>query len=117
MVKHTLRILRVHTAIFLKYVWPFYNIMHERVNLMASQVDFCHIDQPPSKKGEVVYRRNKNSVGESISQSSYIIRKNSQSSTGFSKNFMVTITLVRIKKTTLNKMRTTLIMLTYFQLK
>ena len=22
----------VHTARFLKYVWPFYNIMHERVN-------------------------------------------------------------------------------------
>ena len=88
MVKHTLKILRCsHTARFLKYVWPFYNIMHERVNLMASQVDFCHIDQPPSKKGEVVYRRNKNSVGESISQNSYITRKSSQSSTGFSKKF------------------------------
>ena len=22
----------VHTAIFLKYAWPFYNIMHERVD-------------------------------------------------------------------------------------
>ena len=22
----------VHTARFVKYVWPFYNIMHERVN-------------------------------------------------------------------------------------
>ena len=30
MAKHTLKI--VHTARFLKYVWPFYNIMHERVN-------------------------------------------------------------------------------------
>ena len=29
MAKHTLKI--VHTARFLKYVWPFYN-MHERVN-------------------------------------------------------------------------------------
>ena len=29
MVKHTLKILR-----FLKYVWPFYNIMHERVKLI-----------------------------------------------------------------------------------
>ena len=25
-------LLFVHTARFLKYVWPFYNIMHERVN-------------------------------------------------------------------------------------
>ena len=34
MVKHTLKILRCeHRKIFKKYVWPFYNIMHERVKL------------------------------------------------------------------------------------
>ena len=32
MAKHTLKSC-VQTARFLKYVWPFYNIMHERVNL------------------------------------------------------------------------------------
>ena len=31
MAKHTLKISRCSTARFLKYVWPFYNIMHERV--------------------------------------------------------------------------------------
>ena len=25
---------KFHTARFLKYVWPFYNIMHERVKLL-----------------------------------------------------------------------------------
>ena len=29
---YPLAILRVHTTRFLKYVWPFYNNMHERVN-------------------------------------------------------------------------------------
>ena len=32
MAKHTLKILRFHTARFLKHAWPFYNIMHEKVN-------------------------------------------------------------------------------------
>ena len=32
MAKHTLKICGVNTTRFLKYVWPFYNIMHERVN-------------------------------------------------------------------------------------
>ena len=30
----------VHTARFLKYVWPFYNIMHERVNKLPP--NFSH---------------------------------------------------------------------------
>ena len=35
MAKHTIKILRpVNTARFLKYLWPFYNIMHERVKAM-----------------------------------------------------------------------------------
>ena len=33
MVKHTLKILWCPIAKFLKYVWPFYNIMHERVKM------------------------------------------------------------------------------------
>ena len=32
MAKYTLKSCGVNTARFLKYVWPFYNIMHERVN-------------------------------------------------------------------------------------
>ena len=32
MAKHTLKILWLNTARFLKYVWPFYGIIHERVN-------------------------------------------------------------------------------------
>ena len=31
MAKHTLKSCGVNTARFLKYVWPFYNIMNERV--------------------------------------------------------------------------------------
>ena len=31
MAKHTLKSCGVHTARFLKCVWAFYNIMHERV--------------------------------------------------------------------------------------
>ena len=31
MAKHTLKSCGVNTARFLKYVWPFYNIIHERV--------------------------------------------------------------------------------------
>ena len=27
----------VHTARFLKYVWPFYNIMHERVKYLENE--------------------------------------------------------------------------------
>ena len=34
MAKDTLKIF--HTARFLKYVWPFYNIMHEKVNVSLS---------------------------------------------------------------------------------
>ena len=34
MAKHTLKILRLNTTRFLKYVWPFYNIMHERVKVI-----------------------------------------------------------------------------------
>ena len=33
MAKHTLKSCGAHTARFLKYVWPFYNIMHERVDM------------------------------------------------------------------------------------
>ena len=33
MAKHTLKILRCETPQDLKYVWPFYNIMYERVKL------------------------------------------------------------------------------------
>ena len=42
MAKHTLKILRClhHTARFLKYVWPFYNIMHVRVNLFHTTFFF-----------------------------------------------------------------------------
>ena len=31
MAKHTLKVLRCLKCKFLKYVWPFFNIMHERV--------------------------------------------------------------------------------------
>ena len=31
----------VHTARFLEYVWPFYNIMHEKVNFSVSRR--CHL--------------------------------------------------------------------------
>ena len=34
MAKHTLKSCGVNTARFLKYVWPFYNIMHERVKYL-----------------------------------------------------------------------------------
>ena len=30
----------VHNARFLKYVWPFYNIMHERVKLYENFIKF-----------------------------------------------------------------------------
>ena len=33
--KYTLKSCGVNTARFLKYVWPFYNIMHERVKKRA----------------------------------------------------------------------------------
>ena len=36
MAKHTLKSCGVHTAKFLKYVWPFYNIMHERVKKLTA---------------------------------------------------------------------------------
>ena len=32
MAKHTLKILRCEHRKILKYIWPFYNITHERVN-------------------------------------------------------------------------------------
>ena len=32
MAKHIFKILRYEHARFLKYAWPFYNIVHERVN-------------------------------------------------------------------------------------
>ena len=32
MAKHTLKILRCEHRKILKYIWPFYNIMHKRVN-------------------------------------------------------------------------------------
>ena len=37
MAKHTLKILRCSHLRFLKYVWPFYNIMHERVKPIEQQ--------------------------------------------------------------------------------
>ena len=118
MVKHTLKILRCsHTARFLKYVWPFYNIMHERVNLMVSQVDFCHLDQPQVRKVKLCTEEIKTALVKVSVRAHISPEKARKAARDFQKNFMVTITIFRIKKTTLNKMRTTLIMLTYFQLK
>ena len=31
----------VYTARFLEYVWPFFNIMHEKVNLICSRCQYC----------------------------------------------------------------------------
>ena len=41
MVKHALKIVRCENISFLMCVWPFFNIMHERVN----QPDYKHIKQ------------------------------------------------------------------------
>ena len=38
MAKYTLKILRCKQR-FLKYVWPFFDIMHERVKRLASKLD------------------------------------------------------------------------------
>ena len=41
MAKHTLKILRCsHRKVCLKYVWPFCNIMHERVKYVAEKSDW-----------------------------------------------------------------------------
>ena len=36
MATHTFKILRCHIAKFLKYIWSFFNIMHERVKRFLS---------------------------------------------------------------------------------
>ena len=36
MTKHTFKSCWVHTANFLKYVWPFFNIMHQRLKTEAN---------------------------------------------------------------------------------
>ena len=38
MTKHTLKSLGVHSTRFLKYVWPFFNIIHRRVESLICQV-------------------------------------------------------------------------------
>ena len=42
MVKHTLKIMRCSR--FLKHVWPFYNIMHERVNIESGRFDVSYLN-------------------------------------------------------------------------
>ena len=40
MAKHTLKCCGIYTARFLKYVWPFFNILNERINPFVSNAFF-----------------------------------------------------------------------------
>ena len=82
------------------------------INSVGSQVDFCHIDQPPVRKVKKCTEKIKTA------------EKACKISQAFSKKIMFTITIFCIKRNTLSKflksrrlLRTTLIMLTYFQIK
>ena len=44
MAKHTLKSCGVNTARFLKYIWSFYNIMHERVNISKINGSVVELD-------------------------------------------------------------------------
>ena len=87
------------------------------INSMRSQVDFCNIDQLPVRKVKLCREETKAALAEVSVRVQYILKI-------LAKKFMVTITISRIKKNTLNKLlkclrllRTTLIMFTYFQIK
>ena len=48
MVKHTLKIMRCSR--FLKYVWPFYNIIHKRVNTESGRFDVSYLNSYKLRK-------------------------------------------------------------------
>ena len=50
MAKHTLKSCGVNTARLLKYVWPFYSIVHERVNVTSFIHFFAEINKYHSLK-------------------------------------------------------------------
>ena len=49
----------VNTARFLKYVWPFYNIMHERVNRDIGKLEIFQKGGGLTRKG---WRKNRGGV-------------------------------------------------------
>ena len=54
MAKHTLKSCGVNTARFLKYVWPFYNIIHERVKEQShSEYKIKKGKETPQNKAKV----------------------------------------------------------------
>ena len=84
------------------------------INSMGSQADFCHIDQPPVRKVKLCTEK----------ELKHHQKKLAKQHKHFQKIFLVTITIFRMKKNTLNKLlkcltllKTTLVMLTYLQIK
>ena len=59
MIKHTLQHGNAHTAIFLKYVWPFFNAMHKRVNPFRTNFPFVSMGRIEIKKSIFVQKQSK----------------------------------------------------------
>ena len=57
MIKHTLQHGSAHTAILLKYVWPFFKTMHKRVNLFRTNFPFVSMGRIEIKKSIFVRKQ------------------------------------------------------------
>ena len=57
MIKHTLQHGSAHTAIFLKYVWPFLKTMHKRVNPFRTNFPFVSMGRIEIKKSIFVRKQ------------------------------------------------------------
>ena len=61
MIKHTLQHGNAHTAIFLKYVWPFFDAMHKRVNPFRTNFPFVSMGRIEIKKSIFVQKQSNDS--------------------------------------------------------